>query len=221
MALNLTRTSPDIIFASVTGPGIAAPGPGRPRYLFIAYSLPPFAYLGLPDQIPKIGNDLVEKMAKSLPDRFRNDITSIVVTREDEFIEKCWSGAMWPLMSLYSPVTENFSEAGKVLAANRDLFLTDAALLRWTKNEPRLKTQLRPDYGCAVSYAEDVTTGTVNHTLARYQVENMARMMASLKYCKEEIHRVRALVEESYPSLKKQIPRTELNDLLVSIRMMS
>ena len=216
---SLINPAPDIIFASITGPGVGAPAVGYSRYLYIVYSFPLFTHLGYHDCIPEIKQKTIDLAISRLPARFKTNIDKFIMADEAVFLERCWQGHLWPIMSLYSPIAEVFTESGNIIVKHRNHFLTKEAVKRWMSNVPKRKTDIAVDHAAAVAYGEIATGKSLNTYFTSTQIENNKKILQSLKYTKQEMARVSALASVS--SLGNQVSRSELNDLLIAVRMIT
>jgi len=218
------KSYPEILFAAVTGPGIALPDQGLATYLYVVYCLPPQVYLGFKDCIPavKIANLEKSLSPQKIPLSLRSTITKTIVLRDEEFLTQCWLGLPWPIMAMESPVKEIFCQPGDFINSVRERFINRETVRNWVKtpvsrsSKPSATTVMKWIYA-----HQKLIQGTTVHALDKKTWGEYAiRLLKDREFAKSEAKTRNQTLKENEKNICEPLSRIELNDILVTSRMM-
>jgi hypothetical protein len=217
-------TEPEIIFSAVCGPGVMTRNDQLPIYMYVVYSISPAAYMGFPECAPHVDpKQIVKKIENDIiPNAFRDNIENFFIARDDDFLKSLWTGSLWPIVSLFSPVHETFSEGGAYLYSHRNSFLCQETLRRWIANDLNMEKDAVFDGFSAWSYSDMLLSGkpfsailgTKEQTLINKRIKDKDFRLA-------EYNRLVQLYKAAKPKMKQRMPKTELNEMLMTIRALA
>lgn len=215
----ISTQQPEIVLASVCGPAASLRKEGLPLFLYAVYSFPAYMYTGFPDCSPKADPKKISELIKdgATPKAFNNRLTSYFVMRDDEYLRALWRGSLWPVVSLFSPVCEVFSEAGGYLVQNREKFLCRETAKRWIGSQISDK-DLSPSLAWSLAEKLCVDPGFdpfISHSRKILdRIEDPEIRTADRK-------RIVSLINNRKENLPQRLNKADLNRILITMRGLS
>jgi hypothetical protein len=207
---------PKVVLCSVTGPGVYVPG--AEKYLYVVYSFPPYMHLSLEDYKPPLTEQDLKAMQAKVQKLLEGEVKETYLVEDIEFIEELWTGTPWPLMTLYSPALEIFSEGGRLLTTYRKQFLSKDTLEKWIGYCPKRKH----------TFDELLFPIFVQESIGKEPIyEEVVRAVRDLKTIAQDLKNVKKLyrsVKEVYEARREEVPdkisRNQLSEFLISLRLL-
>lgn len=214
----ITSQQPEIIFASICGPAASLRKEGLPLFLYAVYTFPAYLYSGFPECSPRANNKKISELAstKILTNTFQEHITGCLVLRDDEFLRSLWRGSLWPVVSLFSPVSQVFSDAGSLVVQNKEKFLNREAVKRWV-NLSLTEEKLSASIGW--SLAERALNGEANVIVK--DAGAVLKRLSEPSKAQADKRYLRDLYEERKDILPPRPPKHDLNNMLITLRGLS
>lgn len=214
----ITTQQPEVILSAVCGPGATLRKEGLPLFLYAVYSFPAYMHTGFPDCAPRADSKKIADLVrdKTSTKAFKKHITGFFVMRDDEFIRSLWRGGLWPVVSIFSPICEAFSEGGGYILQNRDKFLTRDTVKRWmgsALSEKDISPSLAWDFAKKV-LTEPFDTFVEDPKPAINRIADPEARSED----KKTLHR---LYTERKNSIPPRMDKKELNNFLITVRGLS